>query len=173
MSIEEAFEVPIRKKTLYTYKGQTGTLPYLCKYFGFSVTTIKNRIARGMALEQAFETPVQQYRKGPFTYKGVMKESLIDLCSHFNVSVGSIRNRLNSGMSLEKAFDESLNFTSNSSSTCINAYVDYNNKISIYVNNELEKTFLNLNKKINENLDYIVNRLKNGEGMENIMKDLN
>lgn len=172
MSVKEAFAVPNKEKIEYTYKGKTGTISYLCKNFGFSVTTIKNRLAKGMTIEEAFETPIQNYSKGPFKYKGVVKGNLVDLCDYFNVPIDSVRNRVYRGMSLEEAFDKAIRSKSDYLNVSIKSYTDYNNKIATFINKELEKTFLVLNRKINENIDYIINELKNGESMENIMKDL-
>ena len=106
-SAKEGFCLP--KGKLYTYKGVTGTLQYLCEVFKKDYKLVYGRISKGVPLEQAFDAPKRNIgRKSAqgsypqYTYKGVTG-TVNYLAKKFNMLQKTVQNRLNEGSPIEHA----------------------------------------------------------------------
>ena len=89
------------KAEKYTYKGVTGTLPDLAKYFGVDYSTAYSRLQSGKSLDVVFSPINSKYDK--LTYKGVTG-TLPELAKHFGVLYATAYNRLQAGKSLDVVF---------------------------------------------------------------------
>ena len=91
----------------YTYKGITGSLPYLCTKFRLNYNLVNSRLHLGWSLEDAIEKPKGNNKGKKYTYKGITG-SLPYLCKTFGKSYHTVGARLRSGMSLEEAMENRL-----------------------------------------------------------------
>ena len=78
---------------------QFNSITNACEYYGISATTIKQRVDRGMSLDEAFSCVG---RVNPIEYNGVVYESKKDLAEAFGLSKDTLYLRLKT-MSLDEA----------------------------------------------------------------------
>lgn len=87
-------------RTLYTYKGVTGNLKYLCEVFNLKYKLVWDRMNRGYSIEDAMS---ENFKNGILEYKGV-RGSLHHICKTLGVSYNTVRNRLDKDYTLDDAF---------------------------------------------------------------------
>ena len=109
MTIEEAIETPTdktHKAKIYTYKDFTGTLKEIIEYFDLSINykTLKNRLRKGMTIEEAIETPITNNKAKIYTYKDLVGTSK-EIIEHFGLDIKyrTLQNRLSKDMNIEEA----------------------------------------------------------------------
>ena len=145
------------KAKIYTYKDFTGTLKEIIEYFDLSINykTLKNRLHKGMAIEEAIETSVDQFTKAKiYTYKdftGTLKE----IIEYFNLDINykTLQDRLYKGMTIEEA---------------IETPVDQLIKAKIYTYKDFTGTLKEIIERFDLNINYntLYNRLYNGMTIE-------
>lgn len=91
------------KNNIYTVRGITGNIPVLCKYFGKSQSTVRNRLLRGMNIEEALFTESKNSKDTKiYTIDGVSGD-ISYLCEYFGKTKSMVKSRLSKGMSIEEA----------------------------------------------------------------------
>lgn len=112
-SIEDALTTPlnggIKKKPepkfrCYDHKGNGyKTKKEMCATYGISTYVFKRRLADGLTLEAALETPTSERKFAFRDHNGVEYTSLKDMCAYWHISVHTYQKRISGGFSIEKA----------------------------------------------------------------------
>lgn len=88
-----------RDETVWlTYKGETMCMTHLCEKFGMSRVMLKDRLKKGMSLEEAIESPRQKPRY-KITLNGISMKKM-DFIKHHGLSATTIARLEKSGLSL-------------------------------------------------------------------------
>lgn len=90
-----------RNNNVGTVEGETVHLAGAARSHNIPESTIRNRLALGMALEEAVNTPVRV--KTPFLTVALVSRPFGDWAEIAGVSLSTIRNRLKAGLTVEQA----------------------------------------------------------------------
>ena len=83
----------------------------LCKYYNISVRAYKDRLAKGMSLQEALETPnnkfLPEYKRTD--HLGNVYSSVKEMANHYGLALDTYQRRIKMGWSIEKSLTESIN----------------------------------------------------------------
>ena len=89
-----------RNGKIYTVNGFTGNLTQIAEHFNINYTTLCSRINKGMSIEDAVNTPVEEIET--YTVNG-FTGNLTQIAKHFNVNRKTLKYRLEHGFTIEEA----------------------------------------------------------------------
>ena len=98
-----------KTKKLYDFEGERTTLGKVSKKVGININTLKNRMSKGMSLQEAASFKSGLKGKAPkiFTVDG-RSGSLRDLSEFYGIRENTVRQRMHNGMSVEQALTAKL-----------------------------------------------------------------
>ena len=96
-------------KKLYDFEGERTTLRKVSEKVGININTLKNRMSKGMSLQEAASFKLGLKGKAPkmFTVDG-RTGSLRDLSEFYGIRENAVRQRMHKGMSVEQALTAKL-----------------------------------------------------------------
>lgn len=77
-------------------------------FFGLTGGAVRQRLAAGWSIEQAFGMelpPIQKSKNSPVTVRGVLFANLGDAAERYGLKISTVRDRLKRGKTLEQAFE--------------------------------------------------------------------
>ena len=85
----------------------------LCKYYNISVRTYKDRLAKGMSLQEALETPNNKFlpEDKRTDHLGNVYSSIKEMANHYGLALDTYQRRIKNGWSIEKALTEPIDTT--------------------------------------------------------------
>ena len=95
-----------RNVPIYSFMGETGTLPDLAKLFGMSDATLRLRISKGQSIEAAITTPVRQFLE-EIEFNG-MRLRLVDWAKRLGISKSTLHSRIIRGWPLSEALSPKM-----------------------------------------------------------------
>lgn len=107
-SLEEALTIKTGKlrgyrKNFYDHKNNGFySKKEMAKYWGLSYSTLKGRLAKGMTLKDALETPVKEHEKLSYDHLGNKFGSQKEMCEFYNITPNMFTSRKMRGYSLEE-----------------------------------------------------------------------
>lgn len=141
----------------YTVKNFTGTIKELSEHFNIPANRIKQRLKRGLSIEEAVnpnKIPSGKKRK-IYTINGY-SGTFSELAEYFGINENTVKSRMQIGMSIEEAFSKDIKL---------------GRKGKIYSVNGFTGTIKEISEKFNIPISTINNKLRNGISIEDIVNN--
>lgn len=105
-TIDQAFEIDKSKLTKITINGKEySSIKNACKILHKNEKTIKNRLAKGMTIDQAFDDNITKWYFNSFIVDGVDYKTQMNACKELNIPVTSVASRRSRGWTLDEAYE--------------------------------------------------------------------
>ena len=109
-SIEEILTTPVQKRSSHICVDHLGNIfpstAAMIRHYNVTKTILKNRLKKGMSLEEALTTPVQKQAKTCTDHKGNTFRSIKQMAAFHNIPEAVVRRRIEKGIATEKALTE-------------------------------------------------------------------
>ena len=94
---------------VYIVNGFTGSIKQIAEHFNIKYTTLKNRLYKGMSIEEAINTPIEERKEIKTYIVNSFTGNLRQIAKHFNVNYGTLCGRIYRGWSIERAVNTPVN----------------------------------------------------------------